>query len=36
MFSEFVIVKDAPHGGKLFGSEEIKSKILVFLNTYLK
>ena len=34
--SEFVIVKDAPHGGKLFGSEEIKSKILVFLNTYLK
>lgn len=34
--SEFVIIKDAPHGGKLFGSEEIKNKILVFLNTYLK
>jgi len=34
--SEFVIVNGAPHGGKLFGSEEIKNKILVFLNTYLK
>ena len=34
--SEFVIVNGAPHGGKLFGSEVIKNKILVFLNTYLK
>jgi len=34
--SEFVIVTGAPHGGKLFGSEKIKNKILVFLNTYLK
>lgn len=34
--SEFVIVSGAPHAGKLFGSEEIKNKILGFLNTYLK
>ena len=34
--SGFVIVRGAPHGGKLFGSEEIKNKILEFLNTYLK
>ena len=34
--SGFVIVAGAPHGGKLFGSEEIKNKILEFLNTYLK
>jgi acetyl esterase/lipase len=34
--SELVIVKGAPHGGELFGSEDIKNKILAFLNLYLK
>ena len=34
--SEFVIVQGASHGGELFGSEDIKNKILSFLNTHLK
>lgn len=34
--SEFVIVRGAGHGGEAFGSEDIKDKILVFLNKYLK
>jgi acetyl esterase/lipase len=33
--SEFVIVKDGQHGGELFRSEDIKNKVLVFLNTHL-
>ena len=33
--SEFVIVQGASHGGELFGSEDIKNKILSFLNTHL-
>lgn len=34
--SEFVVVPGAQHGGVLFASEEIKDKILIFLNTHLK
>jgi acetyl esterase/lipase len=34
--SEFVVVPGAPHGGEMFGSEDIKNKILAFLNTHLK
>jgi acetyl esterase/lipase len=33
--SEFVIVQGGQHGGELFSSEEIKSKILAFLNAHL-
>jgi len=33
--SEFVIVHGASHGGELFGSEDIRNKILSFLNTHL-
>jgi acetyl esterase/lipase len=34
--SEFVIVHEAPHGGELFGSENVKNKVLDFLNTHIK
>jgi acetyl esterase/lipase len=34
--SEFVIVHDAPHGGPLFNSVDIKNKIILFLKTNLK
>nr|WP_314896449.1 alpha/beta hydrolase [uncultured Flavobacterium sp.] len=34
--SDFVIVPNAQHGGTLFNTEDIKNKIIVFLNTHLK
>lgn len=34
--SDFVIVKEAQHGGTLFNSEDTKNKIISFLNTHLK
>lgn len=33
--SEFVIVEGGQHGGELFRSEDIKNKVLAFLNTHL-
>jgi acetyl esterase/lipase len=33
--SEFVIVEGGQHGGEFFRSEEIKNKVIAFLNTYL-
>lgn len=34
--SDFVIVKEAQHGGTQFNSEDSKNKIISFLNTHLK
>lgn len=33
--SEFIIVQGGGHGGELFRSEDIKNKVLAFLNTHL-
>lgn len=34
--SELIIVPGAPHSGELFGTDEIKNKVLVFLDAHLK
>lgn len=34
--NQLTIVKDAPHYGRMFDTEEVRTKLLTFLDTYLK
>lgn len=34
--NQFTIVKDAPHYGRMFDTDEVRTKLLTFLDTYLR
>jgi len=34
--NELIIVKDAPHYGVMFDADDVRNKVMSFLNKYLK